>query len=77
MQAVGEIIGHGTRIGGSPATGRRRSPRPLCKNGRHRPQGSRAKKADDRVLETRCERCGCTLIRTLSSPRWFLSGQLG
>lgn len=77
MQIAGNLVELRARPGEARPIGTRRAPRPLCKNGRHRPQGSRAKKADDRVLETRCEKCGCTLIRTLSSPRWFLSGQLG
>ena len=51
--------------------------RPLCRSGRHRPHRSRARHTDAQFTTTICESCGCTLVRTESSPRWYYSGELG
>ena len=46
-----------------------------CRNGRHRPRrvpvgGSAGE------LRTTCRDCGCVLVRTLATRRWFYSGPL-
>jgi hypothetical protein len=46
-----------------------------CASGRHQPRP--APKSAEQIRTTICRKCGCTLIRTLASHGWFLSGELG
>lgn len=49
---------------------------PDCLAGRHRPRRVRAA-ADGQPARTTCRDCGCALVRTAASRRWFYSGTLG
>lgn len=45
----------------------------LCGVGRHRPDRGRAV-SDGGVTRTRCRDCGCDLVQTLVSRKWYRSG---
>ncbi len=49
---------------------------PDCLAGRHRPRRVRAV-ADGPPARTTCRDCGCVLVRTAASRRWYYSGTLG
>ena len=54
----------------------RPSPRFSCKDGRHKPH-RRMLHVEDGVQRTICQTCGCLLVRTLATRKWFRSGTLG
>ncbi|WP_174274680.1 hypothetical protein [Sphingomonas bacterium] len=46
-----------------------------CANGRHRPRRVPIGISGSTVRST-CRDCGCVLVRTLATRRWFYSGPL-
>ena len=53
----------------------RRSPSLACTSGNHQPHG--IEDNDDGVQRAVCRACGCALMRTAATPRWYFSGLLG
>jgi len=53
----------------------RRRKRSDCRNGIHRPNPI-TRTRDGEVLRSVCRDCGCHLVRTAATRRWFLSGLL-
>lgn len=53
-----------------------REPPRACAAGRHRAR--RVKLVfEDGAIRTTCRDCGCDLVRTQATRRWFYSGALG
>lgn len=51
-------------------------PSPECLAGNHRARRVRIR-LDGGALRTTCRDCGCDLVRTQATRRWFYSGALG
>ncbi len=48
----------------------------ICANGQHRPRRVPVRNMESATIETVCRDCGCRLIRTQATRRWFYSGPL-
>jgi hypothetical protein len=53
----------------------RANQRDECRKGVHRPKPA-SKRRDGDLQRSVCRGCGCTLVRTQATRRWFLSGVL-
>ncbi len=49
---------------------------PGCANGRHRARRVRMVYQDGKI-HSKCRDCGCELVRTQATRRWYFSGTLG
>jgi hypothetical protein len=47
----------------------------ICHNGQHRPKRVPVRDGGGEIRTT-CRDCGCVLVRTQATRRWFYSGQL-
>ena len=47
-----------------------------CAEGDHRPRRVRLSPGEEK-LHTTCRDCGCDLVRTQATRRWYYSGSLG
>lgn len=47
-----------------------------CANGEHRPKRVPVRNIGSEMIRTTCRDCGCLLVRTQATRRWFYSGTL-
>lgn len=48
----------------------------ICADGQHRPKRVPVRNNSDPTIQTTCRDCGCMLVRTQATRRWFYSGPL-
>ena len=48
----------------------------ICANGQHRPKRVPVRNVSSETIQTTCRDCGCVLVRTHATRRWFYSGPL-
>ncbi|MDO6414023.1 hypothetical protein Q4F19_06485 [Sphingomonas sp. BIUV-7] len=48
----------------------------ICADGYHRPKRVPVRNITSATIQTTCRDCGCLLVRTQATRRWFYSGPL-